>query len=60
MQSENPVNAKKNPFNILTVFNFNLKIKPINKIKCNLEFVSIVTIKTSMYEYEFAVANTTL
>lgn len=37
-----------------TVFGFNLMIEPINKINCNLEFVSIVILK------EFAVVNTTL
>lgn len=28
---------------------FNLMIEPINKINCNLEFVNIVILKTSMY-----------
>lgn len=32
-----------------TVFGFNLMIESINKINCNLEFVNIVILKTSMY-----------
>lgn len=49
MESGNPGNGKKNPTIQHTVFGFNLMIEPINKINCNLEFVNIVILKTSMY-----------
>lgn len=32
-----------------TVLGFHLMIEPIKKISCNLEFVNIVILKTSMY-----------